>query len=113
MDHFVRTLFISDCRMTRREVRGFSILSVAADEPLDGEVSVMGSERTEWLFLVRKAMTGKVHPPIPAQLLRDPGGARFSSLGAHERCEAPDALADIRQFGTDGKKLGLVGSSSA
>ena len=45
MDHLVRTLFVSDGRMTRREIRKLGILQVAPDDLLDRKVSAVQSER--------------------------------------------------------------------
>ena len=45
MDHLVRTLFISDCRMARREIRKFGVLEIAPDDTLDCKVPVVESER--------------------------------------------------------------------
>ena len=45
VDHLVGTLFISDRRMARRQIRKFEVLQIAPNDLLDGKVSVMQSER--------------------------------------------------------------------
>ena len=45
VDHLVRTLFVTDSRMTRREIRKFGVLHVAADDPLNRGVHRV--ERTQ------------------------------------------------------------------
>ena len=110
MNHFVRTFFVPDCSMTRGEVRKFRILEVAPNKAMDREVSVRESERgLERPFLLRETMTSKVRPLVLTQLFSDPGNACLFPLDACERRKTSDALADIRQFGTDRKKLVLVG----
>ena len=67
MDYFVWTLTISGRRMTRGEIRKYSIREVAANKALDCEVSVVESKcRHKQLLLIREAVTGKVHPLVLA-----------------------------------------------
>ena len=44
MDHFVLAFFVSDSRMTRREIRKLWILQIAPDDVLDRKVSITQSE---------------------------------------------------------------------
>ena len=76
MDHLVLTLFVSNGRMTRREICKFWILQIAPDDPLNCKVSVVESERgVEWLFPICETMTRKVDPFILAKLFNDPRNA--------------------------------------
>ena len=78
MDRLVRTLFVSDSRVTCREIRTFGIRQIAPDDPLDCKVSVVQSERgLERLFPIWKTMTRKVDPFVPADLFNDSRNARF------------------------------------
>ena len=110
MNHLVQTLFVSDGRVARRQVRKFRVLQVAADETMYGEVSVVESKRGfERLFSVRETMTCKVHPLVLAQLICDLRDARIFPLDAREISETIDTLADIRQFGADGNEFTCTG----
>ena len=103
MDHLVRTLFVSDSRVTRREVCKFGILQIRLDDALDRETSVVESEcRLEWPLPVQETMTGKVYPFVLTELVGDPGNARVPSFDAREHRETIDALTNVGQFGTDG-----------
>ena len=44
MNRLVRTLLVSDSRMTRREIRKFGVLEIAPDDPLDCQLPVVESE---------------------------------------------------------------------
>jgi hypothetical protein len=73
MDHLVRTLFISDSRMTRRDIRKFGVLEITPDDALDLKAPVMQSERGfERLFSIWETMTRKVDPFVLAKLFNDP-----------------------------------------
>jgi len=111
MDHLVRTLFVSDSRMTRREIRKFGILQIAPDDALDRKVSVVQSERgLEWLFPIWETMTRKVDPFVLSKLFNDPRCARFLSIYTREYGEAIDALTDVIQFRAYGREFGLASS---
>ena len=70
MDHLVRTLFVSDSRMTCREIREFGILQIAPDDALDRKMPVLQSERgLEWLFPIWDMQGG---PIGSCQALRRP-----------------------------------------
>ena len=81
MDHLVRALFVSDSRMTRREIRKFRILQIAPDNPLDCKLSVVQSKcGLERLFRIWETMTRKVDPFIFAKHFNDPRSARFRTI---------------------------------
>lgn len=61
MNHFVWTLFVPDCCMTRGKVRKCRVLEITADKAMDGET-----------------MASKMYLLILTQLPGGPGGARFS-----------------------------------
>ena len=110
VDHLVRTLFVSDSRMTRREIREFGVLHFAADHPLDRKASVVESEcRLEWLFPVRNTVTRKVHPFALTQLFDDPGNGRLFSLYARECSQAVDEPTNAVQLRTYGMEVALAG----
>ena len=95
-DHLVRTPFVSNSRMTRREIREFGVLHFAADDLLNGKVSIVQSERRlEWLLPIWDTMTRKVHPFTLAKLFDDPRYARFLSLYVRECSQAVDELTNI------------------
>ena len=101
MDHLVRTVFISDGRMTRREIRKFGVLEFAPDDPLDCKVPIVQSESgldSERLLPVWETMTRKVDPFVLAKLFNDPGNTRIFSIYVRERREALDALTNVIQF---------------
>ena len=104
MDHFIWTLFVSDSRMTRRQVRKLRMLQVALDDMLDCEVSVV-----ERLFPVRETMTSKVYPLALSQLFHDPGNARFLPFHPREDCKTIDPLTNIGKFATDGNEFTFTG----
>ena len=79
MDHLVRTLFVTDSRMTRREIRKFGILQIAPDDALGRKVAIIQSEsRLEHLFPIRETMTRNADPLILAKLFNEPRSARFT-----------------------------------
>ena len=85
MDHFVRTLFVADGRMTRREIRKFGVLEFAPDNPLDCKVPVVESESgLERLCRIWETMARKVDPFVFAELFNDPGSARCLSIYTRE-----------------------------
>ena len=109
MDHLIRTLFVSDSRMTCREIRKFGVLQIAPDDPLDCKASVVQSERRlEWLLPVWETMAGKVDPFVLAKLFDNPGNARFLSIYTRE-CGVPvHALTNVDQFRAYGKEFALA-----
>ena len=110
MDH-VQTLFASDGRMTRKEIRKFGIIQIALDDPLDCKVSVVQREcRPQRLFPIWETLTRKVDPFILAKLFDDPRTARFLSINARECGEAVDALTSVVQFRAYGKEFALASS---
>ena len=98
MDHPVRTLFVSDGHMTRREIRKFGILQIAPGDPLNCKVPIMQSERRlKWLFLIWETTTHKVDPLIHAKLFNDPRCAGYLSIYPRECGETIDELMNIVQ----------------
>ena len=76
MDHLIGTLFVSDSRVTCREIRKFGIFQITPDDVLDRKVPVVESEgRLERLFPVWETMTRKVDPLVLAKLFNDPRNA--------------------------------------
>ena len=99
MDHLVRTLFVSNSRMTRREIRKFGILQLAPDDPLDCKVPIVESESgPEWLFPIWETMTRKVEPFILAKFFNDPISASVLSIYTRECGEAVDVLTNDVQL---------------
>ena len=95
--------------MTCREIRTFGIIQIAPDDPLNGEVSVMQSERGfEWLFSIWETMTRGVDPFVLAKLFDDPRSARSLTIYAREYREAIDALTNVVQFRAYGKEFTLA-----
>jgi hypothetical protein len=85
MDHLVRTVFVSDSRMARREIRKFRILQFAPDESLDCKVSVVQSERgLERLLSIWDTMAREADPFVLAKLFNDPSSARPLSIYMRE-----------------------------
>ena len=81
MNHFVRTLLVSDSRMTRRETRKFGVLEFTPDNALDCKVPVVESESgLERLCRIWETMARKVDPFVFAELFNDPGSARCLSI---------------------------------
>jgi hypothetical protein len=68
MDHLVQTLFVSDSRMTCREIRKFGVLQIALDDASDCKVSVVQSKRgLERLFPIWETMTRRwTHSFLPS-----------------------------------------------
>jgi hypothetical protein len=96
VDHLVRTVFISDSRMTRREIRKFGVLQITSDDPLDCKVSVVESERgLEWLFPIWETMACKMNPLVLAELFDDPRNTGFLSIYTRECGEAVDVLTNV------------------
>jgi hypothetical protein len=111
MDHLVRTLFVSDSRVTCREIRKFWVLQIASDDALDRKVPVVQSESgIERLFPIWETMTRKVDPFVLAKLFNDPRSARFLSIYTRECGEAVDALTNGVQFCAYGNEFGLASS---
>ena len=81
MYHLVRALLVSDGCVARREIRKFRIHQITADDPLDGKVSVVQSERgLKGLFRIWETMACEVDPFVLAKLFNDPRSARFLSI---------------------------------
>ena len=111
MDHLVRAFLVSDSCVARREIRKFGILQITPDDPLDGKVSVVQSERgIERLIGIWETMTCEVGPLVLAKLFNNPSSARFLSIYTCECGEAVDVLTNVVQFHAYGKKFTLAGS---
>ena len=96
MDRLVRTVFVSDSRMTCREVCKLWILQIAPDDALDCKVSVAQSERRlERAFPIWETMTRKVNPFVLSKFFDDPRSARFLSIYICECSWAVDALTNV------------------
>jgi hypothetical protein len=104
MNHLIRTLFVSDGRMTCREIRKFGTLQNTPDDVLDCKVPVVESEGgLEWLVPMWETMTCKVDPFVLAKLFDDSRNARFLPIYPRECREALDALTNGVQFPAYGK----------
>jgi hypothetical protein len=111
MNHLVQTCFVSDSRVTRREIRKFGILQITPDDPLDCKVSVVQSERgLERPFPIWETMAHKVDPFVLAKFFNDPRSATFLSIYTRECGEAVDTLANVVQFRAHRKEFALAGS---
>ena len=72
-DHLIKTLFVSDSRMTCRGIRKFGIPQIASDDALDRKVPIMQSERGfEWLFPICETVARKVDPFVLSMFFSDP-----------------------------------------
>ena len=112
MDRLVQAVFVSDSRVTCREIRKFGTLQIAPDDPLDRKVSAMQSERgLERPFPIWETMARKVGPFVLAKFFNDPINARFFSIYAHECGETDNALTNVVQFYAYGKEFALASSS--
>ena len=96
VDHFVRTLFVSNRRMARGEICKFWVHQVARGNALDRKMAIMESEcRFKRLFRVWETMIRKVYPFALAQLFSDPRYTRFFSVHSYKCGESAHALTDL------------------
>ena len=109
MDHLVRTLFISDRRVTRGEIRKFWILQIAPNDLLDGKIPIVEGEcGFERLCTIWDTVTRKVDPFSVAKLFNDPRNGGCLSIYTQERREALDALTNLVQFSTYREEFSLA-----
>lgn len=91
VDRLVRTLFVSDRRMTRREIRKFGVLQFEADDPLDRKVSVVQSEprlgRPCRVWDTGRGQAAKIQPDLVGETRLYAQESNYEDMVRYVRCE--------------------------